>query len=209
MERCANEQGACDACAGGVSVTAVAIIPARGGSRRIPHKNIRDFHGKPIIAYSIDTAYKSGLFAEVIVSTEDDDIAGIAHVHGATVSWRKPALAADDVGTQEVMKNALLEFEGTEYDYACCIYATAPLMQVEDLHLGFARLKQSQAPYVYTVGPDYVDAGQWYWGRVLDFLHGTPLDQAELYVLPADRVCDINTPEDWARAERMYKELHK
>jgi CMP-N-acetylneuraminic acid synthetase len=77
-------------------------------------------------------------------------------------------------------------------------------MRVDDLRDGYERLRKGHAPYVYSVGPDFIDAGQWYWGRAADFLAGVPLDQAELYVLPADRVCDINTPADWLRAEEMY-----
>ena len=182
-------------------MSAIAIIPARGGSRRIPRKNIRSFHGKPIIAYSIETALKSGLFADVVVSTDDVEIAETADALWCEIFIRSHDNG--DKGTQEVTADALLAINAT-HEYACCIYATAPLMTVEDLHLGFERLKKSQTPYVYTVGPDWTDAGQWYWGRTLDFVNGTPLDQAELFVLPPERVCDINTEEDWQRAEQLY-----
>jgi N-acylneuraminate cytidylyltransferase len=183
-------------------VSAIAIIPARGGSTRIRGKNIRDFLGKPIITYPITTAISSGLFSAVWVSTDSDDIASVVRRFGAGIIDRPHALARNDVGTQAVMAHALRALG--HYDYACCIYATAPLMTVDDLHGGYERLRKGGAPYVYSVGPDFIDAGQWYWGRTLDFLAGVPLDQAELYVLPADRVCDINTEEDWMRAEKLY-----
>jgi CMP-N-acetylneuraminic acid synthetase len=188
-------------------VTSIAIIPARGGSRRIPRKNIREFFGKPIIAYSIDTAARSGLFHDIIVSTDDTEIAAIANAHSAAVLNRPAWLAEDSIGTQRVAQH-VLQHVRAEYDYACVIYPCAPLMTTEDLHEGYERLRNGKAPYVYTVGPDWQDAGQWYWGRVEDFVTGTSLDQADLYLLPAGRTCDINTEEDWVRAEQLYEVMH-
>lgn len=188
-------------------MTNVAVIPARGGSRRIPRKNIRMFHVKPIITYSIATAIESRLFCDVIVSTDDDEIKEIALANGAGVLDRPKHLALDHVGTQEVMRDALLQLH--PHDYACCIYATAPLMLVEDLVTGYERLRRHHVPYVYPVGEGRVDAGQWYFGRTEAFLASVPLDAAMLYALPMDRVCDINTPEDWAMAEIMYAELQR
>lgn len=181
-------------------VSAVAIIPARGGSKRIWRKNIKTFHGKPILAYSIETAWATHLFDGVIVSTDDDEIADVADFYGAAFIRREP----DDGtrGTQAVVAEALQKID--VYDYCCCIYATAPMMIAEDLHLGYEKLRRENVPYVYSVGPDWMDAGQWYWGRSYNFLIGTPLDQAALYMLPAERVCDINTQDDWRQAETMY-----
>lgn len=187
-------------------MSAIAIIPARGGSRRIPRKNIRSFFGQPIMVYSIAAADLSGLFSDIVVSTDDDEIAAIANGAGAAVVRRPIELAVDSVGTQSVARHALQQMRG-EYDYACVIYPCAPLMIVEDLHLGYERLRKGPAPFVYTVGPNWQDAGQWYWGRVDDYLAGTSLDQSDLFLLPAARTCDINTEEDWVRAEQLYEAL--
>jgi pseudaminic acid cytidylyltransferase len=188
-------------------VNAICIIPARGGSRRIEHKNIRDFRGKPIIAYSIEAAIATRLFGEVIVSTDDARIEAVARSCGAWVARRPAYLAVDYVGTQAVAAYTLRSMACDE-EYCCVIYPTAPLMTVEDLHLGFEQLRTSQAPYVYAVGPDWKDAGQWYWGRTLDFTSGTSLDQAALYRLPAARTCDINVEADWLRAEQLYGAMY-
>ena len=122
----------------------IAVIPARGGSQRIPLKNIKLFHNKPIIAYSIEKAFQSKLFNHVVVSTDNSFIAAIAAQYGAEVWWRHPLCGADDVGTQAVMQECLDGLPYCHYeDYACCIYATAPLMSVEDLIVGYEQLKQS------------------------------------------------------------------
>ncbi len=114
----------------------VAIIPARGGSKRIPQKNIKLFYGKPIIAYSIDAAKKSGLFDQVIVSTDDQDIAEIARQHGADVPFLRPPGIADDHATlSDVIQHAILWFaeQGQNIDVVCCILATAPFLRSQDL----------------------------------------------------------------------------
>ena len=193
-------------------MTCVAIIPARGGSTRIPMKNIRLFHGKPIIEYSIKAAQDSGLFQRVFVSTDHVGISSVAYRAGADVIWRPDNLAKDNVGTQAVVADALSTIIRDCVTlhlpkYACCIYATAPLMTYFDLIVGYQRLRGTGAPYVYPVGPDWQDAGQWYWGAVDAFTSGEPLDQAVFYTLPAERVCDINTEDDWARAEQLYANL--
>jgi len=118
----------------------VAIIPARAGSKRIPKKNIKDFLGKPIIAYSIENAIDSNLFDRVIVSTDDDEIAKVAIEYGAEVPFVRPKRLSDDFsGTHEVVGHAVewLENHGEVIDYACCIYATAPFIQTNDLVSGF------------------------------------------------------------------------
>jgi N-acylneuraminate cytidylyltransferase len=114
----------------------LAIIPARGGSKRIPRKNIRDFMGKPIIAYSIEVALKSNLFDEVMVSTDDIEIAEIALKYGAKVPFLRNEKSADDfASTTDVLIEAINEYEKLKlkFDYGCCIYPTAPLLKLENL----------------------------------------------------------------------------
>jgi len=114
----------------------IAIIPARGGSKRIPRKNIKLFHGKPLIAYSIELAIESGLFERVIVSTDDHEIAEIAQQYGAEVPFIRPDELADDhTGTGDVVEHAIkyMQATGPQYDYLCTIYATAPLLKKEFL----------------------------------------------------------------------------
>lgn len=109
----------------------IAIIPARGGSKRIPRKNIKPFMGKPIIAYSIEAALQSGLFDEVMVSTDDEEIAGIARQYGATVPFMRSAETSNDyAGTADVILEVLQMYkdQGMEFDTVCCIYSTAPFV---------------------------------------------------------------------------------
>lgn len=118
----------------------LAVIPARGGSKRIPNKNIKAFMGKPILAYSIEAALQSGVFDRVIVSTDDAEIADIAKKYGASVPFLRPEEIANDRAViADVMKHAVSWFESQQQPvgYACCIYATAPLLQVKDLIAGF------------------------------------------------------------------------
>ncbi len=185
-------------------MSAVAIIPAKGTSRRIPGKNKKLFHGKPIIAYSIEAARESGLFDFIIVSTDDVEIAEIATDYDAMSYARTPALCEDAVGTQEVAKAVLLDELscGDAYDYACCIYATAPMMTAEDLLFGFTRLRGW--PHFGYVKVD----GWYYWGKSESFLDGTPLDGALSIKVDTDRYIDINTERDWDKAEEMYAKLH-
>ena len=132
----------------------IAIIPARGGSKRIPDKNIRPFLGKPVIQYSIDAAIKSGLFSKVIVSTDSEDIAKIAIECGAEVPFIRPHDLSDDVTpVRDVVHHALKYFqqENISYEYACCILATAPFIRVEDLKKGLHIIKEKKATSVFTV----------------------------------------------------------
>ena len=127
---------------------AIAIIPARGGSKRIPRKNIKDFYGKPLIAYSIEVALSSKLFDKIIVTTDDEEIATIAREYGVEVPFIRPKELSDDfTATQDVISHAVeyLESIGEKYDYLCTIYATAPLLQVKYLIEGFKKLKESDA----------------------------------------------------------------
>lgn len=185
---------------------AVAIIPARGGSQRIPRKNIRDFHGKPIIAYSIEAARESGLFDQIIVSTDDREIAQVARKYRAQVILRPDVMAQDQIGTQAVMMYVLAQQMGLDHGLACCIYPTAPLMRAADLQAG-RRMLKSGARYAMSVSQSpLADAGQWYWGRVSAFVSDLPLidTRTAMFPLPPDRVCDINTEADWQRAEQLY-----
>lgn len=201
----------------------VAIIPARGGSKRIPLKNIRLFHGKPIIAYSIETAQNSGLFdGGIYCSTEDETIAGIAENFGAKWIRRPPELAevngAPDPGTQEVTRHAIaaLMAEGKQIDIACCIYATAPLMTIHYLRRGCEILERNpKANFAYATYPQaggkVGDAGQFYFGRTQAFLDRQPLDPYNEHVwkimIPFSQVCDVNTEDDWLMAEDLYRKM--
>lgn len=130
----------------------VAIIPARGGSKRIPRKNIRAFGGKPMIAWSIETALRSGLFGRVIVTTDDAEIAEVARAHGAEVPFMRPAELSDDyAGTTEVVAHAIrfLQGSGVAPDAVCCIYATAPFIRSDDLQQAARIFERGNWSYVF------------------------------------------------------------
>ena len=132
----------------------IAIIPARGGSKRIPKKNIKDFFGKPLISYTIQTARQSNLFDDIIVSTDDEHIAAIAKQYGASVPFIRPKELSDDfTGTNDVINHAIdyLRSQGEEIDYICTIYATAPLLKKEYLIEGMQKLKNSDAVNAFSV----------------------------------------------------------
>jgi N-acylneuraminate cytidylyltransferase len=224
-------------------VSCVAIIPARGGSKRIPRKNLKLFDGVPMIVRSIRTALGSNLFDQVIVSTDDKEIAELARAHGADVPFMRPVELADNyAGTAAVIVHALNQLPA--FDFACCIYATAPLLQAPFLRQGFELLKQhpdksfafSVAGFGFPVQRALVldeegaltslypefrttrsqdlpeafqDAGQFYWGRSEAWLRGDVLfSSASLpVILPRHLVQDIDTPEDWTRAEYLYAAL--
>ena len=131
----------------------IAIIPARGGSKRIPRKNIKSFHGKPIIAYSIEAAIKSNCFDKIIVSTDDQEIADIAIKYGAETPFLRPNEISDDYATTiEVIQHALTwcEFEQWKIDNVCCIYATAPFLLPEDIQQGLEKLSQPNIEYAFS-----------------------------------------------------------
>ena len=132
----------------------LCIIPARGGSKRIPRKNIKEFLGKPIITYSIETALETGLFGEVMVSTDDTEIAEVAQRYGAKVPFMRSAETANDfASTAEVLKEVVDKYKelGRDFDNFCCFYATAPLVQSNDVVAAFERLQQSDFTCVYPV----------------------------------------------------------
>jgi pseudaminic acid cytidylyltransferase len=224
-------------------VSCVAIIPARGGSKRIPRKNLKPFDGLPMIVRSIRLALDSGLFERVMVSTDDAEIAEVAQAHGADVPFLRPAELADDfAGTAAVIVHALQQLPG--FDYACCIYATAPLLQARYLRQGLDLLEQhTDKSFAFSVSsfgfpvqraltldgqgaltalyPEFrntrsqdlpeafQDAGQFYWGRSDAWLRGEVIfSPASLPVIvPRHLVQDIDTPEDWKRAEYLYAAL--
>ncbi len=124
----------------------IAIIPARGGSKRIPRKNIKHFLGKPIIAYSIETALKSNLFDEVMVSTDDEEIAEIAAQYGAAVPFLRSGENADDfASTGDVINEVLSRYKegGRLFETGCCLYATAPFIEVAHLEKGYQKLVET------------------------------------------------------------------
>lgn len=224
----------------------VAIIPARGGSKRIPRKNIRIFAGKPMIAHSIEAALASGLFGRVIVSTDDSEIAEVSRQYGAEVPFMRPQSLADDfTGTGAVIKHAIhaLQDAGVEIDFVCCIYATAPFLQPQYLQEGYEMLQRSDCSYAFSVTTfpfpiqravrvngdgrteaiwaeniskrsqdleeAFHDAGQFYWGFPQAFLNDEPIfSPASIpVILPRHLVQDVDTMEDWQRAELMYRAL--
>jgi len=131
----------------------IAIIPARGGSKRIPRKNIKEFHGKPMIAYSIEAALNSGCFDKVIVSTDDAEIAEVAKKYGAEVPFMRPANIADDYATTlDVIKHAIefTEQQAWGVKNVCCIYATAPFLIPEFIQKGLQELTKNTINYAFS-----------------------------------------------------------
>ena len=227
-------------------MTKLCVIPARGGSKRIPHKNIRLFRGKPIIAWSIEAAVKAGCFDAIIVSTDDVEIAKVAQSWGASVPFLRPNRFADDYASVvDVMAHAvdwaLLHLE--LLTAVCCLYATAPFVQPNDLLQASWQLEHLNANtllftatsfpfpieravrldtngYAISVNPEAItkrsqdleeafhDAGQFYWARP-ERWRSPPnfFDGSRPLLLPRWRVQDIDTEEDWRRAELMHAAL--
>ena len=137
-----------------MEMESIAIITARGGSKRIPKKNIRDFNGKPIIAYSIEAALESGIFDEVMVSTDSEEIAEIANRYGAKVPFlRSDETSSDSATTADVLSEVLDEYEktGKKFRYMCCIYPTAPFVTDEKLKKAYEMIKQEHINQVMPV----------------------------------------------------------
>ncbi|NHI01618.1 pseudaminic acid cytidylyltransferase [Oceanimonas sp. MB9] len=224
----------------------VAIIPARGGSKRIPRKNIKMFCGKPMIAWSIEAAKASGCFDKIIVSTDDMEIAETAKKWGAEVPFMRPAKLSDDyTGTIPVICHAVqwLQEHKVAVDYACCIYATAPFVSAEDLQRGWQLINGAAHNYAFSVTSyafpiqrairiteqgrvsmfnsehfmtrsqdleeTWHDAGQFYWGTASAWLEEKLIftDSSVPVILPRHCVQDIDTPEDWVRAEWLFKAM--
>lgn len=219
----------------------IAIIPARGGSKRIPRKNIKEFAGKPMIAHAITTALESRLFSHVVVSTDDDEIATIAREWGAEVPFQRPDSLADDITpTVPVIAHAVGECQtyGWDFEFACCIYPGVPFLRVTDLEAACTLMREKDSGYAHPVTeypsaiqralrlfpdgrtrpinpeyewtrtqdlePAYFDAGQFYWGRVSSWQSGLGLQSNGWGVpIPHWLAVDIDTNEDWIRAEIM------
>ncbi len=222
----------------------IAVIPARGGSKRIPRKNIKDFCGKPMIVWSIEAAKASGSFDHIIVSTDDNEIAELAKEHGAEVPFIRPTELSDDyIGTGDVVKHAVEWIINNlgKPEYVCTVYATAPFIKPTDIIKGLKLLQENDCQIVFTVTSfpfpiqraikitgngrvqmfqpehfmtrsqdlelSYHDAGQFYWS-VTDAVLNNISAFSEVSIpltLPRHQVQDIDTVEDWQRAELMFK----
>ena len=222
----------------------IAVIPARGGSKRIPRKNIKDFCGKPMIVWSIEAAKASALFDHIFVSTDDNEIADLAKKHGAEVPFiRPPELSDDYVGTGDVVKHAAewaIKNIGKP-EFICTIYATAPFIKPTDIVKGLNLLVENNSQIAFTVTSfpfpiqraikinkngrvemfqpgnfmtrsqdleaSYHDAGQFYWAKTDAVLNDVLAFSKEAVpvILPRHRVQDIDTYEDWARAELLFQ----
>ena len=219
------------------------MIPARGGPKRIPHKNVKSFHGQPMIAHSIAAALASDRVDRLIVSTDDEEIADIARTYGAEVPFRRAAHLADDHATTINVIADALEWaereESTPVEALLCLYATAPFTRGEDLRAAFDIFSRSEAAFVFAAAeyaypiqraltlrngrlemfqpehsstrsqdlePAYHDAGQFYWCRPEAVHRRLPIfgPQSMLYPMDRSRVQDIDTPDDWIFAERLF-----
>lgn len=194
----------------------ICVIPAKGTSRRIPRKNLRPFHGKPILAYSIEIAQASELFDRIIVSTDDEEIASVSQRYGAEAWRRGPALCEDIFGPLDVVGSVLFKIGNSEDlhpEYACCLTATAPLTLPQDLIEGLAELqKRPDANFSFGMGTEPPkDSGSWYWGRSKAFINAHPLVATcnVMVPMPAHRYCDINEESDWLRAESLYADIQR
>ncbi len=224
----------------------LAVIPARGGSKRIPQKNIRPFCGQPIIGYSIECAKRANIFDRIIVSTDSAEVADVARQFGAEVPFMRPDHLSDDhTPTIPVVKHAVESIEASSADECsavCCIYPTAPFLQTSDLQTSLSRLqanadadfcfpvtsfpfpiwravKLDDQDRVEMIWPEngnvrsqdleeaYHDAGQFYWGTRDAWKTQTNIFHAKATAvqIPRDRVQDIDTAEDWVRAEAMFR----
>lgn len=226
----------------------VAVIPARGGSKRIPRKNIRNFCGKPMMAWSIAAAQASDCFDRIIVSTDDSEIAEVARDCGAEVPFMRPPELSDDyTGTIPVIAHAIdwMNQNLAPVDLACCLYATAPFVTAEDIQRGLCALLEAGSDYAFSVtsyaspiqrairimpnqrvemfNPEnfnkrsqdleqaWHDAAQFYWGRADAWLQTKNLfsNESVPVIIPRHKVQDIDTPEDWIRAEWLFKAVNQ
>lgn len=224
-------------------MTRLAIVPARGGSKRIPGKNIRPFAGTPMIGHAIKTARDAGLFDAVIVSTDSERIADVARDFGAATPFlRPPELADDHTGTLPVIAHAITEMSnrGMKAEWVCCIYPCTPFLEATDLQGGLESLLGAQSAYAMSVcqfpsppqralrmehdgrlrsldssnesartqdlEPAYFDAGQFYWGHASAWCMATPIHQNAVGVpVHWTRAIDIDTEEDWLKAEAIHR----
>tara|TARA_B100001057_G_scaffold273319_1_gene273674 strand:- start:468 stop:1175 length:708 start_codon:yes stop_codon:yes gene_type:complete len=225
----------------------IAVIPARGGSKRIFKKNIRIFDGQPIINYSINNAIKSKLFDKVVVSTDDKEIAKVSTDAGAEVPFIRPSKISDDqTGVFDVINHAIDFFKDEKFDMVCTIFATAPFLKKKYLLKGYNELVKSGAKNSFAATetsfpiqrtfqinskgrsemffpdqfekrsqdliPSYQDAGQFYWTKIIN---GNIESAKQMFsnnsipiILPKYLVVDIDTEDDWRRAECMYQYIN-
>lgn len=227
---------------------AIAVIPARGGSKRIPRKNIRPFLGVPMLSRAIAMLSAAQVFDRIIVSTDDDEIGEVASHAGAEVPFRRPPeLSGDMAGTMPVIVHAIREMEahGVIPRYVCCVYPAAVLSRPSDVRAARDLLSGEDLDYVFTatsfpfpiqralrkssdgtcemfwpehretrsqdLEPAFHDAGQFYFGRRDAWLQGRPIfgRRSRMLELPRHRVQDIDTPEDWTRAEVIFRFLEQ
>ncbi len=225
-------------------MSVVAIIPARGGSKRIPRKNVRPFLGVPLLTRTVEILREAAIFERIIVSTDDDEIAEIARAAGAEVPFRRPdELSNDYAGTTPVIAHAITELErsGATLASVCCVYPAAVLVTAADYRRAKETFDTARVDFVFTatsfgypiqralrqtseggcemmwpeyrewrsqdLEPAYHDAGQFYFGRRDAWLEDRPIFSADsrLLVLPRDQVQDIDTLEDWRRAELLFQ----
>ena len=211
----------------------ICIIPARGGSKRIHGKNIKDFFGKPMLAWTIDAARASGIFEKIVVSTESPEIAAIARHYGALVLGRPKRLSTDHAPLMSVMQHAAENFTD---DIICCAYAPAPFLKPADLINASALAQDHEYIYAATefpapieraikggemiwpdhwntrsqdLPPTFYDAGQFYFGKREAWLEERLIftKASKMFVIPRWRAIDINTPEDWEMAEILGKHV--
>lgn len=222
-----------------------ALIPARGGSQRVPRKNIREFLGVPALARVVKTLHESGAVEEVVVSTDDDEIASVARKAGALVPFKRPARLADAyTGARPVIQHALQALGAPDSAIVGVFYPTAVLMTPIDVQASAELLTSMEVEFVLAVteysapveralllregnlvtprhvdhvgsrsqdlGRSYHDIGQFYWGRSASWRTGVPVVQARsrAYVIESWRAVDIDTPEDWVRAEIAYRMMN-
>lgn len=221
----------------------IAIIPARGGSKRIPGKNIKPFHGRPIISYAIDAALQSGVFVKVLVSTDSEEIGHVAKQYGAQVPFFRSSENADDhAGMAHAVVETLerLKELGETYDSVCCLFATGPFITSTLIQDGYQQLQNSGADSVIAVQKNshpimrsltlsdggrlsllwtdhhqsrsqdlattYHDAAQMYWATTAGLMERCAFysDKSAAIVLGELDAHDIDTPEDWGIAERLW-----
>ena len=226
----------------------LAIIPARGGSKRIPGKNFKPFLKKPIIAYTINALKKSKIFNKIVVSTDSLKIAKISKKYGAEVPFLRPKkLSGSIIDERPALQHCIKYYEqkGLKFDRVCCVYPANPFLNISDLKKGLSLLNKKKDGYVFSA-TDYLfpylrsfvinkkrlkplfkkntlkrsqdlkqkilcDAGSFYWGKTKDWLKtyekSCLIPSSDVILIPNWRYHDIDTPEDWKRAEKIYKAL--
>lgn len=225
----------------------IAVIPARGGSKRIPRKNIKPFAGRPMISYAINAARGSGLFSHIVVSTDDEEIAEIARDFEAETPFVRPAELADDhTPTVGVIAHAIQSCEslGWQISAVCCIYPAVPFLQPQDIAAAWHAYENSSADYCFPVAefpsavqralrrtgdgrlkpldpanelvrtqdlePAFFDVGQFYWGSRKAWLSNPRIHSNGIgFVVPGWRAVDIDTADDWDRAELIHQIVQK